>query len=142
MMKPLIFLSVTLLLAGSPQPCAAQKMHAHFSNIHAQIPVTAPAGDLNRTAFYKRSGEVRKWQRRRVFGYCNLVSGGGHFAFFTYTALKEKDPRWALLALPFGAVGYLGFHSIRKANKNLGRIRQDRLMLNVAPGSVTLRLKM
>ncbi|MBO9591737.1 MAG: hypothetical protein J7599_02435 [Niabella sp.] len=142
MMKPLIFLFLPLLLACGLRPCAAQKVNPYFFNTYVQAPVTAPAGDLKPAAFYKRSGEVKKWQRRRVFGYCNLVSGGGHFTFFTYTALKEKDPRWALLALPFGAVGYLGFRSIRKANKNLERIRQNRLMLDVAPGAVTLRLKM
>lgn len=141
-MKPLIFLSLILLLSGGLWPCNAQNTHEYFLNTCVRSPVMIPAEDLSHTAFYKRSKEAKKWQRRRTFGYCNLVSGIRHFTFFTYIAPREKDPRWALIALLFGAVGYLGFHPVRKANKNPGRIRQDRLMLNVAPGSVTHRLKM
>lgn len=104
-----------------------------------KTPVNSPFDSIP-TKVFNQEG---KWKKRRAFGYAASIFWIPHFAVITYvTTENTKKLGWKCLGIAAtGGLSYLAIRSVRRANKNLRRIRAEETAIIFSPAAATFAIK-
>ncbi|HMR84466.1 MAG TPA: hypothetical protein PKE30_15090 [Niabella sp.] len=97
---------------------------------------------LSEASVYKKK-ELRSWRRKKFWSVCNTVAGGVHMTIgivILTSPNNTSQKTGMIITAASAALGTWGVLSIIKSQKNINRIKQERLTLGITSAGPSLQL--